>query len=184
MEKIQEGYTRVSSILAQWNHLAHINPKVLENKCRIGTNVHEKISSSIEGIYIELQSDEEGYFESWEKWEEELQIVFVETEKRFYCDLLKITGCVDAIIHPSSDESTLHIVDYKTSYSVNEKMWALQASFYHYLANKCLGEISTEVWFVHLQRDGKKAKSHVFHCENKLFEVCLSALMTYRYLND
>lgn len=185
MEEIKEGYTRVSSILGQWNHFAHINPEVLANKCRIGTNVHEKICAETEGIYINLQDDEKGYFESWEVWKEEIKedMDFLDTETRFYCDELKITGCVDALVSITAKGDKLYLIDYKTSASPNKKMWALQASFYHYLANVNGYNMSTNALFVHLKKDGKKAKVYHFECDESLFNVALGALHSYRYLN-
>lgn len=180
--EIKEGYTRVSSILGQWNHLAHINKDVLANKCRIGSNVHAKIAAEMDGIFLQLESDEEGYFQSWEKWwiEEDLDPFLRFTEERFYCDELMITGCVDAIF---VDPEGGCIVDYKTSASVNKKMWALQAAFYHYLARKIHPHIKNEVWFVQLKKDGKPGKTYKFEITHDLWVSCLSALTTYRYFN-
>ena len=182
MENIKEGYTRVSTILGQWNSFAHINPDVLANKCRIGTNVHAKIAAECEGIFIDLEPDEEGYFESWERWweKEELSSKLLKTEQRFYCDDLMITGCVDALV---AVDSHLIIVDYKTSASANKKMWALQAAFYHYLVKSPYTNLKNEVWFPRLKKEGKKATHYKFEITDELWETCLSALKTYRYFN-
>jgi len=182
MEEIKEGYTRVSSILGQWNHLAHIDKDVLANKCRIGTNVHAKIGAEIDGIFLDLEADEEGYFESWNKWQKEERLDYSQmmTEERFYCDELKITGCVDAI---RIEEERGTLLDYKTSATPNKRMWALQAAFYHYLVKKSGKKIEDEVWFIHLKKDGKVAKVYNFEITPKLWEVCASALHSYRYFN-
>lgn len=182
MEEIKEGYTRVSEILSQWNQYAHIDPDVLANKCRIGSEVHEKIAAEVEGIYIETGEDCKGYIGSWIKWGEKYKdaVSYLDTEKRFYCDELKITGAVDAVIE--AGELTV-ILDYKTSAQAHKKTWALQASFYHYLATKNGVEMDPYVWFVHLKKDGKKAKNVEVHCTEELWEVAKSALHTYRYFN-
>lgn len=177
MEEIKEGYTRVSEVLSQWNQFAHIDPHVLANKCRIGTEVHEKISLEEAGIFIETSEDTKGYLKSWVKWKEESEMEIIETEKRLYCEELKITGCLDAY---TSGET---IIDYKTSASANKKMWAIQASFYNYLANANGWETADEVMFLHLRKDGKKAKEVWVHCTEELWEVAKSALHTYRYFN-
>lgn len=180
--EIKEGYTRVSSILGQRNSFAHINKQVLANKCRIGTNVHAKIGAEIDGIYLDLQPDEEGYFESWRKWWEDAGInpEIVESEERFYCDKLKLTGCVDAIVEA---QNVVLIIDFKTSASANKKMWALQAAFYHYLVSQSGREIDNEVWFVQLKKDGKRAKLHKFEITPALWKVCECELHSYRYFN-
>lgn len=182
MEEIKKGYTRVSQIIGQWNQYSHIDPHVLANKCRIGTEVHEKITAEIEGIFLEIGEDGKGYVESWMEWKESHSstLNYLETEKRFYCHDLKITGAVDAVVEIGD---LLVIVDYKTSATANKKIWALQASFYHYLVNK---EMQTDpyVWFVHLKKDGKKARNVEIHCTEDLWEVAKSAFHTYRYFND
>ena len=184
MEEIKEGYTRVSEIVGQWNQLAHINPEVLANKCRIGSEVHEKIAAEVEGIYIETAEDCKGYVGSWLEWVREYNSEgrYGQTEKRYYCDELKITGAVDAILEIGDLRV---IVDYKTSARANKKTWALQGAFYHYLVNKeHEGETDPYVWFIHLKKDGKKAAQVEVHCTEELWEVAKSALHTYRYFND
>lgn len=184
MEEIKEGYTRVSQIIGQWNQYSHINPQVLANKCRIGTEVHEKIAAEVQGIFLDTNEDCEGYIESWIKWREDFPkpLHYAETEKRLYCDELMITGAVDAIIEAGDLRV---ILDYKTSATPNKKTWALQAAFYHYLVNKEReGETDPYVWFVHLKKDGKKAKNIEIHCTEELWEAAKSALHTYRYFND
>ncbi len=182
MENIKEGYTRVSTILGQWNSFAHIDPDVLSNKCRIGINVHAKISAESDGIFLELQEDEEGYFESWKKWwdKEKIASKAVFNEQRFYCDKLKITGCVDCLLQ---EEDDLLIIDYKTSASANKKMWAMQAAFYHYLAKNEGHKMFNQVWFLRLKKDGKKATLYKFEMTDELWDTCLAALNTYSYFN-
>ena len=177
METIKEGYTRVSTILAQWNHLAHIDKDVLANKCRIGTNVHAKIAAETDGIFLELQPDEVGYFESWKKWKEEAEMEMEKTEARLYTEEFKITGCVDGFTKGDI------LLDYKTSASANKKMWALQASMYHYLAEISGWQPNTDFLFIHLKKDGKKAKEIWVECTHTLRSVWMSAIETYRYFN-
>ena len=181
--EIKEGYTRISKIIGQWNQFAHIDPYVLENKCRIGTNVHKKIDAELHGIFIEPLHDEKKYFESWEKWweKEENNLTIISHEKRFYCDKLKLTGCIDALV---TDGNRKFIIDYKTSASVNKKTWSLQAAFYHYLVSENELQIDDEVLFLKLKKDGKTPASYRFKITPDLWSVCQSALSTYRYFND
>lgn len=182
MEEIKEGYTRVSQILGQWNHLAHIPTHILENKCRIGSEVHDTIAAEVEGIYLEGQEDTKGYIQSWTQWAIERQddIEYLLTEKRFYCDNLKITGKVDAIINLGESQV---IVDYKTSAKAFEKMWALQAAFYYYLIIQNNVHVDPHVMFLHLQKDGTKAKEIDIYCNEELREEAMRALGTYRYFH-
>lgn len=178
-----EGYTRVSSIIGQWNHLAGIDPWVLENKARIGTEVHEKITADLEGIFVEETEEIMGYIKSWMAFSKEdaKEYKNIMTEQRFFCDELKITGQIDGIFENEKGEK--FIIDYKTSASAHKKTWFLQAAFYWYLAKKNGLDISDKVIFVNLKKDGKKAKSHEFHCDEKIWKICLAALETFRYFN-
>lgn len=180
MQQMKDGYTRVSEIIGQWNHLAHIDPQILANKCRIGSEVHEKIAAETEGIFIDTEEDTKGYLQSWNKWKEEHEKkgCYFEIEKRLYCDHLKITGCVDALVKTGD---MLTVIDYKTSASANKKMWALQASFYHYLAVQNHYDVTDVVEFIHLKKDGSMAKTVVIHCTEELWLTAKAALLTYRY---
>ena len=184
MQDIKEGYTRVSDILGQWNHLSHIDPNVLENKCRIGTNVHNCISAEINSIYMPLEEDEKGYYDSWLEWHEKYKksIAFIANEKRFYCDEYKITGCVDAIIALEGEGQVL--VDYKTSSTANKKIWALQAQFYIYLAGKNGYSLQGGAWFLKLKKNGKLPTQYSFYPTPDLWKTCKGAIFNYRYFND
>lgn len=180
MTEIKPGYTRVSSILGQWNHLAHIPKHILDNKCRIGTNVHEKIAAEIEGIYLELEMDEEPYFHSWEQWNEQKNCEIVQTEKRYYDERLKITGQLDALL---VQNDKLYICDFKTSASPNLLMWQLQATFYHHLCKPHHENLAREVIFLKLSKEGHQAIEYIFEPTAEVWKVCEAALQTYHYFN-
>ncbi len=177
---IKEGFTRVSEILAQWDRFGHIDPFVLENKQRIGTNVHAMISSKKEGFWFELEEDEQGYYESWQKWVDKIKPTILEAEKRYHNEAFQLTGAVDAIIKVEEKEI---IVDYKTSASPAKKSWALQGGFYHFLAVQERLTLSDEYWFVRLKKDGSCAITTKFTITSDVLEVCFAALRTYRYFN-
>jgi hypothetical protein len=176
MEEIEEGYTRVSAILSQWNHLAGIPKHILDNKCRIGTNVHAQIGASLQSIYIATEEDEKGYVESWENWYIENPLDVYLLEKRFYDEKLKITGKVDLI---SKTKKGLQILDFKTSANPNPQIWSLQGAFYHYLCKTSGLTMTPQVLFIHLQTDGQKAQIHEFQITTKLWKVCEAAFLTY-----
>ena len=182
MEEIKEGYTRVSEIIGQWRHLDHIDPGVLANKCRIGTSVHEKICAEVSGIYIDEEEAARGYVQSWQKWhkENEEYLYFVETERRFYCDELMITGAIDAIVEMGD---YTFIIDYKTSSVPNKKIWALQGSFYNYLAKQNGFYVDPTVIFLHLKKDGSMAKEVEVYCSPELWEDALRAYELHHYFN-
>jgi hypothetical protein len=177
---IKEGYTRVSEILSPWVNFSHIDPEVLANKARIGTNVHEKISAEESGIYLGLEDDEVPYFESYERWSSSVDIKVQESERRLYSETFKLTGCVDAIIK-SEDKKIL--LDFKTSASPHHKSWGIQGALYHWLCLENNIPLSDEIWFLQLKKNGKAAKLHKYIVDSSLLEAALAAVKIYRYFN-
>jgi hypothetical protein len=182
MDIIKPGYTRVSTILQQWDTYGHIDQDVLQNKCRIGTNVHEAIAGHGSGIYTPLDCVEEGYFASYLKWAEAVKPTYIQSEQRYYCDDMHITGQIDAIIKMPGDERPM-LLDYKTSAAESPKMWPLQACYYYYLCVHNGLELSPRLLFLQLQRNGDVAKIYEYTYSQRLWQVCVAAWTTYRYLN-
>lgn len=180
MTEIKEGYTRVSSIVGQWNNFAHIPKHILENKCRIGRNVHEKIAADFNGIFLDLQADESPYYESWLAWRETHELRRCFPESRMYCDKLKITGAIDLM---EKIGNKFLVIDYKTSATVNIKTWSMQAAFYHYLAKENGFHPTDNVLFLNLKKDGSEAVEHRISITDELWATCESALRCYRYFN-
>lgn len=179
---IREGYTRISSIIGQWNTFSHIDPAVLAAKCEIGTNVHDAIDRDKGDGTIQLDGYEGCYYMSYLKWKEQTKPTILHKEKRLYCDKLKITGAVDAIIQlPDCHE--LIIVDYKTSAQESSKTWPLQACFYNYLAVMNGITVGPRCLFIKLDKNGLAPKVFEYLYTKEMMGVCISALNCYRYLN-
>lgn len=151
--EIKEGYIRVSDILGIWSDFSHIDPEVLDNKCRIGTNVHSLIQAHVNDVPLTGEDDEEGYFESWKKWNSYCKREFIPEmqELRLYDDILKITGQIDCIVEQNGKRN---LIDWKTSASANKLAWEMQAAFYHYLCTTNSIEICDEVLFIQLDKKG------------------------------
>ncbi len=183
MSSIKSGYTRVSSILGQWDKFGHIDKKILESKCALGTAVHNHIQNRCDGIVTPSALDEQGYVDSWDLWISLANPTFVHTELRLYDDVLHITGAIDAIIQlPGSDE--LIIVDYKTSASPNPKTWALQGNFYHYLCRQNDINLGNRILFLQLKKTGKLPKLFEYEYTKEMWAMCMSAYHCYRYMNS
>lgn len=183
-EDLKPGYTRVSTILAQWDTYGHIKPDVLERKASVGTNVHEHIDRHIKSVFpVDMTEEEEGYFKSFLEWYNAVKPEVVTTEHRVYDDLLKITGAVDLIVKMPGDDAVT-IVDWKTSASI-QRTWGLQAGFYSYLVDieAMYGEQSGRVLFIQLDKNGKMPKVVEYHITDDLIDTCMGALKCYRYLN-
>jgi len=151
MEKLDEKYTRITSILAPFSGLSRISPAVLENAANRGTRVHVAIDSIINGIGFDLDEEIAGYVESFEKWRGDK--VFIPNPKRFYNDEHMITGEADAIYATT-------LVDFKTS-AKEGSCWVHQGSAYCKMAHDAGYKID-KIEFVQLRKDGKVAKSYFY----------------------
>lgn len=172
-EKSRENYLRVTQVLYPFSGLSNINPDVLANAARRGTKVHKICEGIVSGIG-EIGVDEEtfGYVESFKKWwEKGIDVLMV--EERFWDDELEITGQVDLIINTPEG---ITIVDLKTSSKIS-KTWEAQGSAYAYLAKKAKYDIK-QVWFLHLNKNGKEAKIHSYPVDDSFF---LSILRTFKH---
>jgi hypothetical protein len=169
----RENYLRVTNILSPFSGLHKINPDVLANAGRRGTNVHRICEGIISGLG-ELGVDEEtwGYVESFKKWWSQ-DIDILSLEERFWDDDLMITGQVDLIINTPEGAA---IVDFKTS-SVPSKTWPAQGSAYALLAKKA-GHNITRIFFLHLNKHGKPPKIYEYPVDDSFF---LSILRTFKH---
>lgn len=177
---IKEGYTRVSEILSMFKDFSSIPPDVLENKCRIGTEVHEHIDDVFYGIEFPPKPECLGYVESFLTWRAEAKPKVFQHEQRLYCDELKITGQIDAIVS-FEGEDTLHIMDWKTSHSEDKLMWPLQAAFYHYLCTNNSIKVEPVVKFLRLDKQGKKPKVHEYTINPTHIMTIISYIQVYNH---
>jgi hypothetical protein len=150
-------YVRVSDILAQLQSFDHIDPKVLEAKAQLGTNVHEAIGEFVQGDFPILESEKAvGYFRSYEEWHRASQPQYQRMEQRLFDDTLMITGQMDAIVTINDKPNML--IDFKCSYQPNPEIWALQAHFYNYLCKVNGIEVHPQMIWINLQKTGKFPK--------------------------
>ncbi len=180
LEEIRPGYTRVSTILSQWDKFSGILPEILENKIRIGTNVHKAIDAFHLGLLVELADDEQPYFNSFFGWYNEVKYQCMQSEKRLYDDSLKITGELDALVK-LGDSKELTLLDWKCSYSEDPINWPLQGAFYIYLLRQNGHEnVSDVCMFVKLSKESVLPKVFEYDTSN-LLPICKAAVQTYEY---
>lgn len=161
-------YARVSEVIAPLNDFGRIPFQVLENKARIGTETHDAIEKYIltkECIFI--NDDCMGYFESFKRWWDLLQYDVVITEQRLFCDKLRITGKMDALISKNGQIPLL--LDYKTSVK-ESPTWRLQAHLYRHLLNVNEIETQLEMWFVKLDKNGKLPKLFIYKHDQEIHD--------------
>lgn len=127
------GYVRVSEILKRFTDYSDVDPVMLEEKAKIGTNVHQAIIQDCAGEFVTFESDRaQAYFESY-------KMLYptpprIKQVPRLYCDKYMITGECDGILDDD------YLIDWKCSAIANQKVWNMQAHFYWYLLqeNGCL----------------------------------------------
>ncbi len=131
-----KGYLRVSEILARLQNFDAIDPEVLDNKAKIGTNVHNAILQDTAGDFPLLETQRaSAYFGSYLMWKKKEKPVFKMQVPRLYCNDLMITGEIDGLIETNRHQSPV-LIDWKCSASANEEIWNMQAHFYWYLLER------------------------------------------------
>lgn len=173
-------YTRVSTILRGLSDYSHIDPEILANKCRIGSEVHEAISNLIKGENFSLSEDCTGYFESFLCWKESLDLDFHKSEERIYDEGFMITGQIDAVALTYWDMKNV-LIDFKTSIS-ESIVWKYQAHFYMYLLNKKYPEEPKieRALFVKLDKFRGIPKIFVYNWDDNVWIKCKSLIREYR----
>jgi PD-(D/E)XK nuclease superfamily len=175
---IKPGYIRVSEILSQWPQFKGADPEIIRHKGEIGTEVHEAIMGFHENIHLPVREEAQGYYTSFLMWQQQNKCE-LKAVGRLYCEFLKITGEIDCLVEM---DNKLCLVDWKTSASVNDKMWQLQGQFYLYLLSANKHQVSTTFYFIQLQKDGSFPKVKVYQSSKELLNVCMSAYVCYKYM--
>lgn len=183
---IKDGkeYARVSEILKPFTDFSHIDPEVLANKCRIGTQVHEAIADEIKGEFPFLRPDSYGYFKSFMIWKSRMDCVFSQSEHRYFSDKYMITGQIDTLIYfydnfkESIDKPSIHLpvlVDFKTSAQEGES-WCMQAHLYHLLLTENEVNVEPLFLFVKLDKKGDLPKVFQYKFQKNIASKCLNSI--------
>lgn len=183
-EEIKTGFVRISNILSCFSDFSGIDEYVLENKKNLGIRVHEAINEHIDtySIFVDLQEQDRGYFESWKSWYENdnfsgINREIVHNEVRLYDDKRMITGKIDGIW---KKDGALYLIDWKTSASENKLTWPLQAALYLQLIRKNkLCECSNTVYFIKLDKNGAEPKECCYEITDFHFKVADWAVKKY-----
>ena len=171
-ERNINDYLRVTEVLSPFSGLDQIDPGILENAAKRGTDIHLALDAFIEGLPMKISDPSyQGYLESASNFMKDKK--FIIKPRRFFDDELMITGECDAIY---KEEDGLVLVDFKTS-SKESKTWMLQGSAYAHLARKS-GYNIKRIEFVHLLKDGNPCKIYQYEED---FELYLKCLCVYRY---
>ena len=169
-------YARVTEILKPFADFSHIDPLVLDNKARIGTQVHQAISCELKGDFPWVNNDSIGYFESYLKWRTRIQPEFIVSEGRYFDDKKMITGQIDALVQFAENPNVPILVDFKTSAQESKETWPMQAHLYAYLLEVIGIKSSSTYHFVKLSKNG--ALPHIFEYkfDRNIHNKCMKAI--------
>lgn len=178
-------HIRVSEILAQFRDFSKIHPKVLSEKCAIGTEVHGNIHQYKTGGFtmfdtypvrnpmtseiLRWEDRGEGYFKSYLEWDKKVNPSFGIMEKRFYDDNLMLTGQIDGLI---CDEKPV-LVDFKCSYKSDLEIWSMQAHYYKHLLEHNGIPVSNKFLWLRLKKDGKMPEVLEIEFDEKIMDRCI-----------
>lgn len=172
LEHQGKKYARVSDILRPFTNFSGIDEWTLAAKAALGTAIHQAISDDIEGEFPLIPPGGDGYFESYMKWKNGLQIHFHSSEQRYFCDEKMITGQIDSLIKFPND-SLLLLVDFKTSSEESRQVWPMQAHLYAYLLEKNGIKIQPRYLFVKLDKKGYLPRVFEYLADQNIRSKCM-----------
>jgi len=168
-------YARVSDVIRPFVDFSHVPVEVLNRKAALGTRVHKAIEQEINGDMAVVGLGEQGYVQSFEQWRAEVEPVFVESERRYYCDEKMITGCIDALVEFKGTDKRI-LIDFKTSAQESPVTWPMQAHLYHYLASKHHNNLDSRILFLKLDRKGALPKVFIYNFDDNVIRQCMQAI--------
>jgi hypothetical protein len=169
-----KSYARVSDVIKPFVDFGTIPEEVLKRKAILGTHIHDAINQEINGNFPVLAVQEKGYMQSFYKWRDRILPIFIESEMRYYCDKIMITGCIDALIKLQGKEEAI-LVDFKTSAQESPIVWPMQGHLYHYLLRESGKTLAPRMLFIKLDRFGAIPKVFQYKFDNNLMNRCLQA---------
>jgi len=189
-DEIPYGYTRVSTILSMipsktkdgWEMgFAKIDPEMLANKARIGTEVHNCIDAWAKNDFYPLPDDCKGYFDSFLLWADLVKLVPIESEMRLFDEHQMITGKID-MIGQTMDSKVWRLFDFKCTVCEDAKKWPLQACAYWDLLRHKLYAIDMSPLFVKLDKDGGMPKVFEYKIDPVVQTSWIAAINLYKWL--
>lgn len=165
-------YARVTEVLQPLCDFSHVDPWVLKNKCRIGTNVHKAIEDDFRGDFPILREDEAGYYESYERWAAEIKPRVLRSEERYYDSSKMLCGQIDAVLDLGWTDLPV-LVDFKTSAQESKKVWPLQAHLYAYLLAQNGLLVGPSYQFIKLDKLGALPQVFTYMWNQNTHALCM-----------
>lgn len=180
---ILPGYTRVTEPLQGFSKYDLIDPVVLDNAKDRGTRVHKACEMHAKGLLFDMcmvDDDCKNYVECFKKWFDDNVSDVIFTERRFYDDEYKLTGCVD-LVAMLKETQEVALIDIKATYSVGLS-WSLQTAAYQMMLDNSSVLISKRM-ALNLPKTGSKVKVVEYDDYSNDLRMYLNCLELYRYLN-
>lgn len=171
-------YVRVSEILSSYSNYSQIDPKVLERKKIIGTNVHNGIDEFLKGDFPILGKDEYKYFCSFRRWFDLIKPIYLLRECRYFDHNRKFTGQLDAVV-TFPGENIPVLIDYKTTASANDIIWEMQGHLYWELLKVNGIDIGNRFLFLKLRKEGGNPGIHEYKFNQNTHQKCMDAIENY-----
>lgn len=191
METIDPKWIRVSSILSmlptkddegKWGYpIQRLDQDMLARKAELGSSVHAAIASHVKKEFAPLTDKEQGYLDSFLKWDHSINLDPRDVELRLYSDTLGLTGCID-MIGKVNHNGLYSLIDFKCTASPDPVKWPIQGAFYKLLADLNGISLDETCLFVQLDPKGDFPKVHEYHITKELTSIAMSMYNTYLYL--
>jgi hypothetical protein len=171
-----KNYARVSDILSPFNDFSSIDPAVLANKARIGTEVHQAIADDINDEFPIPGPGCLGYFNSYLRWKGQLNPKFLQSEQRYFCDKKMISGQIDCLVDFGLISGLPTLIDFKTSAQESLETWTMQAHLYNHLLAENGIEVNPTFLFIKLNKEGKLPDVFSYHYSQNIRNKCYNAI--------
>lgn len=178
MEHIEDAYTRISSILSIYQAYAHVPKEKLIKAQEVGTEIHDAIERYFKDAFTPIAARKYGYFESFLKWTQNCSVEPLIVERRFFDNILMITGKVDLVCMLNGIRT---LVDFKTGAWAHPEIWRLQGTFYRYLLQMNGEEPPDKMLFIQLLKTGDAPILYEFFFQKEDLDACLHSLAMYHW---
>lgn len=171
----------VTETISPWADFSKIPPSVLQAAADRGTAVHKLCARYAAGEFVVCDDNSLiGYYRGFTDWFDSMVSEVILIEERLVDDSFGYHGMPDLVVHLKSGENAL--VDLKTPIT-SQRLWQIQIAAYRHLVEKS-GHKIDKAGSLQLSPEGKTAKMEWYEKGAQDFNVFLSALNVYRFLNS
>lgn len=169
-----------TEVMSPFTSFDMIPPDVLDYASARGTRVHDLIHEKLSGKWVPpkaITDDMKGFIASFVKFQNDMILETVFTEKTFISDIYDLTGTLDFGGYLNDRPKDFTILDWKTPLAT-QPTWKGQLSAYKHLA----GEYKPKrIGSLRLDPKGGPAKMTWYEDSAEAWEAYLCALIAYRY---